>query len=137
MTIVPPPPPYHRTYHLQFGINVGLGKHPPCPVDEALDDEHQVGPLQVVFAPGHSPGHLAFYWPETRVLIAGDAVTTWPKLDAGWPAFNLNKEKHASSLRKMADLKPEVVGVGHGEPITRGGADTVEELAEKEAQAGK
>jgi glyoxylase-like metal-dependent hydrolase (beta-lactamase superfamily II) len=120
-----------RVYYLQFGLAVGLGKHPPCPVDEVVGNGDQVGPLQVVHAPGHSPGHLAFYWPERHVLIAGDAIATWPSVSAGWKAFNLNRTQHAESLSLMAKLDPEVVGVGHGEPITKGGGDRIHELVER------
>jgi glyoxylase-like metal-dependent hydrolase (beta-lactamase superfamily II) len=52
--------------------------------------------------PGHSPGHLAFAWPERSLLIAGDAVATWPSLCAGWTAFTLDRAQHAVSLRRMA-----------------------------------
>jgi glyoxylase-like metal-dependent hydrolase (beta-lactamase superfamily II) len=125
-----PMSPY-RVYYLQFALAMGLGRHPPCPVDQVLEDESQVGPLQVLHIPGHSPGHLGFYWPERRVLIAGDAIATWPAFDAGWKAFNLNEPQHEQSLQRMAKLDAEVVGVGHGEPITRGGTDKVQELAEQ------
>jgi glyoxylase-like metal-dependent hydrolase (beta-lactamase superfamily II) len=83
----------------------------------------------VIHAAGHSPGHLAFHWPERRFLIAGDAVATWPELCAGWTAFNLNKKQHHDSLRRMAALDADIVGVGHGEPITQNAADTVHMLA--------
>jgi glyoxylase-like metal-dependent hydrolase (beta-lactamase superfamily II) len=120
-----------RVYHLQFGLALGIGKHPPCPVDEVVGNGDQVGPLQVLHAPGHSPGHLAFHWPERRVLIAGDAIATWPDFSAGWKAFNLNKTQHADSLSLMAKLDPRVVGVGHGEPIREGGGDRIHELVER------
>ena len=81
-----------------------------------------MGPLCVSFAPGHSPGHLAFYWPERRALIAGDAVATWPFFQLGWPAFTLNPTHHARSLRKLAEFDAEIVCVGHGDPIRTGGA---------------
>jgi glyoxylase-like metal-dependent hydrolase (beta-lactamase superfamily II) len=119
-----------RVYHLQLGLALGFGKHPPCPVDDVIKTDDAIGPLHVLHTPGHSPGHLAFYWPERKVLIAGDAIATWPDLTAGWPAFNLNLTQHQESLRHMAKLEAEIVGVGHGEPITRGGADRVRELAE-------
>lgn len=124
-----PTSPY-RVYHLQFALGMGLGRHPRCPVDEILKDEDQAGPLQVVHLPGHSPGHLGFYWPERRVLIAGDAVATWPYLSAGWKAFNLNKPQHEQSLRRMGKFDAQVVGVGHGEPITRGAQERLQELNE-------
>jgi glyoxylase-like metal-dependent hydrolase (beta-lactamase superfamily II) len=30
--------------------------------------------LQVLFVPGHAPGHVAFYHPETKILIGGDVL---------------------------------------------------------------
>ena len=106
-----------------------MGKHPPCPVDHFISDGDRVGPVEVLHAPGHSPGHLAFYWPERRALFAGDAVATWPEFAAGWPAFTLNAKQHRASLRRMAELDAEIVAVGHGEPIPTGGAARVHELA--------
>ena len=84
----------------------------------------------MLHAPGHSPGHLAFWWPERRFLIAGDGIATWPELCAGWKAFNLNQPQHAVSLERLATLDAQLVGVGHGDPITHGAADRVHALAE-------
>jgi glyoxylase-like metal-dependent hydrolase (beta-lactamase superfamily II) len=118
-----------RIYHLQLGINFGLQPHAPCPIDEAVAEGDAIGPLRVLHTPGHSPGHLAFSWPDRRLLIAGDAVATWPALAPGWPSFNLNPTQERASLRRMAALDAAVVGVGHGEPIVRRAAETLHELA--------
>ncbi|MBA3389075.1 MAG: MBL fold metallo-hydrolase [Rubrobacter sp.] len=124
VTIIPMRPlsTYWRVYYLQFGAALGRGKHPPCPVDNLLKDGDSVGPVRVLHTPGHTPGHLAFWWEERRVLFAGDAIATYPVFEAGWPAFNLNPARQRASVRRMAELGAEVVAVGHGEPIT-GGAD--------------
>jgi glyoxylase-like metal-dependent hydrolase (beta-lactamase superfamily II) len=129
VTLVPKRP-LRAYFPLQVGLALGLGKHPPCPVDEAVEDEDAIGPLQVVLAPGHSPGHLAFVWPERGLLIAGDAISTWPYLGPGWPAFNLNPAQHRESLRRLASFEPKVVGVGHGEPLVQGAAERVHQVAE-------
>ena len=120
---------YLPTYPLQLGLTLGIGKHPPCPVDQPLVDGDKVGSLQVLHAPGHSPGHLAFWWPELRALIAGDAIATWPAFDAGWYAFNLNVKQHRDSVHRMAELEPDVLGVGHGDPTTTNVAERVKSLA--------
>ena len=118
-----------RTYPFQVGIFLNRPKHRPCPIDESVGDGDTVGPLRVLHVPGHSPGHLAFFWPERRLLIAGDAIATWPRFEAGWPAFTLNPEQHAQSIRRLAELEAGVVGVGHGDPITADAADRVHSLA--------
>ena len=117
-----------RLWPFQLGLALGIPKHPPCDVDESLADGDEVGPLRVLHAPGHSPGHLAFFWPERRTLFAGDAISTWPEFWPGWKAFNLNEEQHAASLRRMAELDAEIVGVGHGDPITEKAAARVRSL---------
>ena len=88
------------------------------------------GPLQVMHSPGHSPGHLTFWWPERRFLIAGDGIATWPNLCAGWRVFNLNHAQHKATLTRLASFEPLTVGVGHGDPMTENTADHVQQLAE-------
>jgi glyoxylase-like metal-dependent hydrolase (beta-lactamase superfamily II) len=121
---------YWRVYYLQLGAALGRGKHPPCPVDATLEDGDSVGPLRVLHTPGHTPGHLAFWWPERRVMFAGDAMATYPIFEAGWSAFNLNPTQHQISLRLMAELDADVLAVGHGDPITAGAAERVRSLVE-------
>jgi glyoxylase-like metal-dependent hydrolase (beta-lactamase superfamily II) len=95
-------------------------------VDATLEDGDTVGPISVL----HTPEHLAFWWPERRVLFAGDAIATYPVFEAGWPAFNLNPTQHRVSLRRMSELDAQVLAVGHGEPITAGAAQRVRSLVE-------
>ena len=85
---------------LPVRLSLGIGAHPPCPVDEVVAGGDRVGPLEVLDAPGHSPGHLAFLWAERRALIAGDSIATWPGFMAGWAAFNLNVPKHRATIRR-------------------------------------
>jgi glyoxylase-like metal-dependent hydrolase (beta-lactamase superfamily II) len=118
-----------RLLPFQLGLRLNRPKHSPCPVEETLDDDEAFGPLRVLHAPGHTPGHLAFFWPERSILITGDAVATWPSFCAGWTAFNLNRKQQAASVRRMAALEARIVGVGHGEPITEDAPDRLHSLA--------
>jgi len=117
-----------RTYPFQVGIFLNRPKHRPVPIDESIGDGDAFGPLQVLYVPGHSPGHLAFSWAERGLLLSGDAIATWPRFEAGWPAFTLNPEQHAESIRRLAELDAGIVGVGHGDPITDNAADRVHGL---------
>jgi glyoxylase-like metal-dependent hydrolase (beta-lactamase superfamily II) len=119
-----------RLIPFQLGLRLNRPKHKPVPVDETLSEGDALGPLQVLAAPGHTPGHLAFSWPERKFLIVGDAVATWPELCAGWHAFNLNKTVHHGTMQRLAALDAEIVGVGHGDPITKNAADIVHGLVE-------
>jgi glyoxylase-like metal-dependent hydrolase (beta-lactamase superfamily II) len=129
VTLVPHRP--LKTYYLRVGLALGRPKHPPCPVDRTLAEGDGVGPLQVIHIPGHTPGHMAFHDERRGVLAVGDAVASWPRLDAGWPAFNLNERLYRLSFRRLPEFEARVVAVGHGEPITEGAADRVHELAER------
>ncbi len=125
--LTPLPP---RLIPFRVGLALGIPKHPPFAVDEPLADGDAFGPFQVVHAPGHSPGHLAFWWPERRILIAGDAIATWPSFLPGWGNFTLNEEEHRRSLRRLAELAPEILGVGHGEPVRSGARERVRDLVD-------
>jgi len=122
-----------RLLPFQIGLRLNRPRHEPCPVDQAVGEDDEIGPLRVMHAPGHSPGHLAFHWPERRFLIAGDSISTWPDFRAGWDAFNLNPRKHRETIARLAGLDADVVGVGHGDPIAGGAAERVRELAERPA----
>ncbi|HSJ17303.1 MAG TPA: MBL fold metallo-hydrolase [Solirubrobacterales bacterium] len=118
------------TYPMRIGLAIGRPRHAPCPVDRLVLDGDQVGPLQVVHIPGHTPGHIAFHWEQRGVLAVGDAVATWPRLDAGWPGFNLNEGQYRASLKRLAQIEAEVIAVGHGEPLTERASEHVHALAE-------
>jgi glyoxylase-like metal-dependent hydrolase (beta-lactamase superfamily II) len=127
--------PLKAYYPFQFGLAFGLSKgdHNPCKVDRFLTDRYRSkgGRLNVLHIPGHTPGHLAFWTEEEdggRVLLSGDAIVTWPYFAGGWDSFTLNKRQQRESLRKMARLAPNAVGVGHGEPITENAAERVKSL---------
>jgi glyoxylase-like metal-dependent hydrolase (beta-lactamase superfamily II) len=120
-----------RLLPFQLGLWLNRPKHTPCAVDELLSEGDTLGPLMTLHAAGHSPGHLAFYWPERNFLIAGDAIATWPELCPGWHAFNLNKQQHHTTLQRLAHLEPSIVGVGHGDPITQQATDKVHQLASR------
>jgi glyoxylase-like metal-dependent hydrolase (beta-lactamase superfamily II) len=91
-----------------------------------LDDDDRLGSLQAIFTPGHTPGHMAFLDLRDGSLIAGDAFTTQTGLIVAgvfkplfpFPAlFSWNREYAAESGRKLRNLKPTRLAVGHGKTI--------------------
>ena len=102
-----------------------LFRSPPATVDHFVHEGDQIGPLRVVACPGHSPGHLSFWWDERRLLIAGDAICTWPNLMLGWRGFMLNLPQHRASVRRLAELDSEILCVGHGDPLRSGAAQAI------------
>jgi glyoxylase-like metal-dependent hydrolase (beta-lactamase superfamily II) len=95
-----------------------------------LADGAEVFGLQVHATPGHTAGHLAIFDPDTGVLIAGDALTNMNGLAGSNPQFTEDKAAAVASVRKLAQLAPKTILVGHGEPLTDGASAALTKLAE-------
>jgi glyoxylase-like metal-dependent hydrolase (beta-lactamase superfamily II) len=90
--------------------------------DLALEDGDMVetsalGPMQVVFTPGHAPGHVCLHSSSARVFVSGDHVL--PKIS---PAIAWMEERDAladykESLARAARLDTELVIPSHGDPF--------------------
>ena len=80
--------------------------------------------------PGHSPGHVSLFRTSDRVLLAGDAFATvdmdsWSALITARQQlarpptpFTVDWEAARSSVKELANLRPNVAGCGHGIPIS-------------------
>jgi glyoxylase-like metal-dependent hydrolase (beta-lactamase superfamily II) len=117
-----------RVYYIQVGLAVGVDGHVPCEVDGFVREGDRIGPLQVFHMPGHSPGHMGFYWKERNAVFAGDALATWPYLSLGWDGLTTNIKQHRHSLHKMDDLSADVICVGHGEPAQGDNIDKLRKM---------
>lgn len=74
----------------------------------------------VLFVPGHSPGHVAFYFEQDKVLIAGDTVFNGSIGRTDLP-FGNHDELIASIKREILTLPNDVVVFpGHGPSTTVG-----------------
>jgi len=91
----------------------------PYTVDLSLDDGQvlQLGDAdwEVVRTPGHTPGHLALWQPQERLLVVGDALSDY---DVGWVNRALDGPDAAgialTSLKRLADLDPRLILPSHG-----------------------
>lgn len=92
---------------------------PPYTVDETLDDGQllRLGDTdwEVVRTPGHTPGHLALWQPDERLLAVGDALSDY---DVGWVNLALDGPDATAtalnSVQRLADLAPRVLLPAHG-----------------------
>ena len=83
-----------------------------------------------IATPGHSPGHISLFRSSDRVLLTGDAFATmnmdsWSGLFSGKQTlarggspFNMDWAATRLSVEELAELRPNVVGCGHGIPMT-------------------
>ena len=71
--------------------------------------------MQAIFTPGHSPGHLSFYFPEETLAIVGDLVagkgSTWIGLPEG------NIAEYFESIERLRTLKLTQLEPGHGDSV--------------------
>ena len=77
--------------------------------------------LKIFHTPGHSPGAITLYWPETKALFSGDLIFKGGlgRTDLPGGSGTLLKE----SIRRMATLDAKWLLSGHGDLIS--GADAV------------
>ena len=103
-----------RVFGLPFTI-------PPLKADGHVTDNQklQLGTLEVVVmhTPGHSPGHVAYYFPRDKVLVGGDLI-----IGGSVGRTDLPDSKHnelEASIRRVMTLPPEtrLLG-GHGPDTT-------------------
>jgi glyoxylase-like metal-dependent hydrolase (beta-lactamase superfamily II) len=114
--------------------------------NRCLNDGDRVNSLPTISSSGHTPGHMAYLDIRDGSLLAGDAFTSQAgvvaagvlKLYFPFPwIFSWNRELAAESARKLRNLKPARLAVGHGKAIVSplAAMDRAIELAFK--QCGK
>lgn len=96
-----------------------------------LNAGDRVGSLEVIAAPGHTPGQIALLDTRDRTLIAGDAWVTLGGMQATgkpkWPFpfptfFSWHRPTALATARTLRDLDPSRLAVGHGPVVESPGA---------------
>lgn len=120
------------------GVPKGIKTKP----DVLLHDGDMVGSLRAVSAPGHTPGSMAFLDTRNSILIAGDAfqvrggaaVSGKLKPLFPFPAMaTWSKQEALASARKLRQLEPSLLAVGHGRMLPQPGGLMDRIIAEAEA----
>jgi glyoxylase-like metal-dependent hydrolase (beta-lactamase superfamily II) len=113
--------------------------------DVRLQPGDRVGSLEVISAPGHTPGHVAFLDTRDRALIAGDvfvtvggmAVSSHFHLPFPFAAFaTWEKAIDLQSARELAALDPTLLAIGHGGARPHPAAEMAAAIAKAERAAG-
>ncbi len=73
------------------------------------------GGIQVVFSPGHSPGHISLYLKRYKTLIAGDALVVENGMLVPTPAYlNHNMDQYSQSLLNLMKYDIQSIICYHG-----------------------
>jgi glyoxylase-like metal-dependent hydrolase (beta-lactamase superfamily II) len=97
---------------------------PPTPPDITFDDQETISTgvfdLQVIWTPGHSPGHICLYQPTQKLLFSGDHI-----LPVITPNISLRPQSSPNplgefiqSLRKVEQLDVKLVLPAHEQIFT-------------------
>jgi hydroxyacylglutathione hydrolase len=105
----------------------------PVKPDILLEDSDTIAGLTVVHTPGHTAGSISLYLPEEALLV-GDALRTnkegLPMVARSIMTENLDQAKE--SVRKISDLKFNVLLPEHGPPITSNALTKLKELVKND-----
>ena len=91
-----------------------------------LQPGDRVGSLEVIAAPGHTPGHVAFLDTRDRTLFCGDAfstlggVATTAKVNPRFPLPGISTwdaQTELESARALRALDPARLAPGHGKVV--------------------
>jgi glyoxylase-like metal-dependent hydrolase (beta-lactamase superfamily II) len=97
----------------------------------AIAPGDKVGSLEVHAAPGHTPGHTAFFDPRDGTLYCGDAystlggIATSAKMNWRFPLpvmATWHKPTALESARALRTLDPRALAPGHGQVLDAPGA---------------
>ena len=96
-----------------------------------LQPGDRVGSLEVIPAPGHTPGQVAYLDTRDRTLYAGDAFSTLggvavpakpnPRFPILWFA-TWHRPTALETARALRALNPSALAVGHGKTVSNPGA---------------
>ena len=71
--------------------------------------------IEAIYCPGHAPGHLAFYIPQRRTLLAGDMISSLSSIVI--PADNGCLVDYLESLERLRQINAGLVIPSHGPPF--------------------
>lgn len=100
-------------------------------------DEHPAGGgLHVMHTPGHTLGHLSFYWPQHGgVLFAADTASN--QFGLGYVPSYEDLATGLRSLNRLSELEFEIACFGHGRAIVGGAAARFRQKWGRESVSGE
>lgn len=113
-----------------------LTTNKPTTVDREVTDgsliEGILGGLEVIFTPGHAPGHVSFWSPSRSVVFVGDVIMPrFGKLRLPLAGLTVDMEQNKRSVKRIVDLNAETACFGHSAPIVSGAAAQIRAFAQE------
>lgn len=102
-------------------------------VNRIVKDEENLpycGGIEVIYTPGHTPGHICLYLRKYKALVTGDAMNVVNnELIGPNPEYTFDMEQAMESLKKLTKYDIETVICYHGGVFTKGSNERIAKLA--------
>jgi glyoxylase-like metal-dependent hydrolase (beta-lactamase superfamily II) len=92
----------------------------------ALEDGERVAGLQVIHAPGHTPGSICLWSDQESALFAGDVLNNEKGIRRPPWTVNHDHRQARAAPRRLLGMRYEHAFFGHGPPILEGASARVE-----------
>jgi glyoxylase-like metal-dependent hydrolase (beta-lactamase superfamily II) len=123
--------PFPKPKNILFRAVSSFIKPTPVEVDVVLKDGDRIGNLTVISVPGHSPGSIALFDEQRKVLFVGDTLRFDASKVTGAPKqFTWDAAKEKESIEKMSKLDFDIMLPGHGEVLKANASKAVKEFLE-------
>jgi glyoxylase-like metal-dependent hydrolase (beta-lactamase superfamily II) len=83
--------------------------------------------LYIYHSPGHTPGHIAIYWPDAKALIAGDCVFYRSYGRTDFPGGSAEALRNTIERLSLLDVEWLLCGHPYGHPGIIKGREAVQE----------
>ena len=117
-----------------------LGEATPRPVDAqhlVSDGEMLFDAFRVIETPGHTGGHVSYFYVPEETLFAGDALAVVDgRIRFMARPVTLDQPAARRSMEKCLTLRPRAVCPGHREPLTHGVQAECDRMLEYLARGG-
>lgn len=98
----------------------------PVDPDILLKEGDRIDGLTVIHTPGHTPGSIALYDQERRIIFVGDALRyVNGKISDSPELFSSDSNEAKHSIAKIANLDYDILLSGHGQPLMPNASEKV------------
>jgi glyoxylase-like metal-dependent hydrolase (beta-lactamase superfamily II) len=102
----------------------------PIEPDILLEDGDTIAGLTCIHTPGHTPGSICLFDPDSKALFAGDTIRfDGAKIGGAPPQFTQDMDEAERSITMIATLDFDILLSGHGVPLRPGASEKVREFA--------
>jgi glyoxylase-like metal-dependent hydrolase (beta-lactamase superfamily II) len=110
--------PSPKPKNLLFRAFSSFIRYEPVQPDIVLKENDKTGGLQVIHAPGHTPGSISLYEQERKDMFVGDSIRCSHNKITGPPVqFTLDMKEAIQPIKEISNFDFDLMLSGHGKPL--------------------